>query len=54
MGAALGDAASDQHGDAIGVARRRDTVRDEDRRASLHRNPQAGEDALFGVGVYTR
>ena len=51
VGAELGDAAGDEDGDLVGVARGGDAVGDEDGGATFHDSLQAAEDALFGVGV---
>jgi hypothetical protein len=53
VGAEFGDAAGDEDGDLVGVARGGDAVGDEDGGASAHDFAEAGEDALFGVGVDT-
>ncbi len=52
MGTLFGDAAGDEDGDLVGVAGGGDAVGDEDGGATAHDVAQAGEDALFGVGVY--
>ena len=54
MGTQLGDAAGDEYGDLVGVARGRDAVGNKDGRATAHDLAQAGEDALFGIGVHAR
>ena len=54
VGAEFDDAAFDEDGDLVGVAGGGDAVADEDGGAAEHLLPEAGEDLLFGVGVYTR
>jgi hypothetical protein len=47
------DLAVVQHGDAVGVAHRRNPVRDEDGGPPLHDLAQMVQDAIFGLGVHT-
>jgi hypothetical protein len=52
VGAQLADAAVDQDGNAIGIARGGNAVGDEKGGSALHLRPQAVEDLVFGIGVY--
>src|SRR5262245_33935220 len=40
-----------QHGDAVGIANCRNTVRNENRRAPLHDLAQMIENLVFGMGI---
>jgi hypothetical protein len=52
--AALGDAALVENQNHVGVAHRRDAVRDDNRRPLAHDAAESGEDFLFGVGIDRR
>src|SRR5260370_39732615 len=52
MRSALGDSAVDQDNDLVGVADRRGTVRNQNRRTAFHDSPQSSEDALLGLRVH--
>src|ERR1700722_1151567 len=52
MRAQLHNTAGDQHSNLIRVTNRRDTVRNEKRRATLHHALQFSQNLLLRVGVY--
>jgi hypothetical protein len=54
VGAALDDAAGVHDQDLVGIHDRRQTVRDDQRRAAARRAVEAGLDGLFGLRVERR